>query len=108
MLTAEAPLTLTEEKSWSRAQGRWFLEKVSVEGDDVKETWTDTFQCQGITKEAPWVLCFTKKWPMQSQGQTLRELRITPDRITEIWDRPISPAESLFVQNTQGEFVRAP
>ena len=71
----------TELRAWIRHQGAWFLWKLSVEGNLVKGTWQ--------TGDGPGL-----SWPMQSPGWTLRELRVTPDEITEIWDRTINPAET--------------
>ena len=85
-------------KTWSRYKGTWFLWKLSVEGDMVKETWQTKNQVppQGPDPARPgstWTpFSFKKSWPMHSPGWAQLEIRVTPDEVTEVWDRELEPA----------------
>ena len=85
----QAPWTWVEQVAWSRHQGPWFLWKLSIEGTWVAETWHNN------NRDYTGLIIHNKSWPMHSPGWTLLELRVTPDEVTEVWDRtPIPPTPS--------------
>ena len=77
-----------DQKTWSRHHGPWFLWKLEIEDTWVTETWHND------NREYAGLIIHKRSWPMRSPGWTLLELRVTPDEVTEVWDRTPIPSRS--------------